>query len=161
MKNRYLITIMLSAWFAFSAPGIAQENATNSRANNTAGVAIQPVKTIPQNPNLKLPPASTKPNITYAVDIKPILDANCVRCHITKQAKLHLDSRDAILQGADNNPVVIPGSPKKSWLVNEIVYSGNDTNSNWMPPQHTKAKLKSLSPEQIGLIIGWIQQGAN
>jgi hypothetical protein len=30
-----------------------------------------------------------------------------------------------------------------------------------MPPQHTKAKLKSLSPEQIGLIIGWIQQGAN
>ena len=152
---------MLSALFASSAPGSAQDDATNSHANNSGGAAGQPVRAFAPNPNLKLPPASTKPNITYAADIKPILDANCVRCHITKQAKLHLDSREDILQGTENNPVVIPGSPKKSWLVSEIVAAGNGTNSNWMPPQHTKAKLKPLSPEQISLIIGWIQQGAN
>ena len=156
MKKRYLVTIMLSALFASCAPGVAQDN-----ANNSAGVAGQPASTFVPNSNLKLPPASTKANITYAADIKPILDANCVRCHITKQAKLHLDSREDILQGTENNPVVIPGSPKKSWLVSEIVAAGNGTNSNWMPPQHTKAKLKPLSPEQISLIIGWIQQGAN
>jgi hypothetical protein len=36
-----------------------------------------------------------------------------------------------------------------------------ETNSAWMPPQHNKAALKPLTPEQVGLIIGWIQQGAN
>ena len=148
MKSRYLITIMLSALFASSAPGSAQE-------------AVHPSRNIILNSDVKLPPASTKPNITYAADIKPILDANCTRCHVSKQAKLHLDSRTAILQGTENTRVVVPGVPEKSWLVREIIYSGNDTNSVWMPPQHNKAKLKQLSPEQIGLIIGWIQQGAN
>ena len=57
--------------------------------------------------------------------------------------------------------VVIPGAPKKSWLVKLILYPGNETNSAWMPPQHLKTALKQLTKEQIGLIIGWIKQGAN
>ena len=29
----------------------------------------------------KLPPAATKKGVTYATDIKPILQASCFRCH--------------------------------------------------------------------------------
>jgi len=30
----------------------------------------------------------------------------------------------------------------------------------WMPPPHNKAGIKDLTPEQIGLIRAWIDQGA-
>ena len=42
----------------------------------------------------KLPPASTKTGVTYATDIKPILDVSCVKCHSgdKPKARLKLDT---------------------------------------------------------------------
>jgi hypothetical protein len=142
-------------------PTLAQDTKTNSGADDSTGATIHSIRNIPPNPAVPLPPASTKPNINYDTDIKPILDANCIRCHVGDKVKLHLDTRAGILQGTKDGKVVIPGAPEKSWLVKLVLYSGSETNSAWMPPQHNKAALKPLTPEQIGLLIGWIKQGAN
>jgi hypothetical protein len=109
----------------------------------------------------KLPPISTRENITYATDIKPIFDASCVKCHSGDRAKarLHMDTLAGVLQGTRHGKIVVAGDPEKSQLVQVIAHVTDDEDS-WMPPVHNKLGIKTLTPEQIGLIMGWIKQGA-
>ena len=109
----------------------------------------------------KLPPASTKENITYATDIKPIFDASCVKCHSGDKAKarLHMDTLEGVLKGTKMGPIVVAGNPDKSWLVKSVGHLTKDP-EGWMPPPHNKAGIKPLTTNEVGLIIGWIKQGA-
>jgi mono/diheme cytochrome c family protein len=109
----------------------------------------------------QLPPASTKTGVTYATDIKPVFDASCVKCHSgdKPKAKLKLDSLENALKGSKDGKVVIPGNSAKSPLVLNVAHLANDKDS-WMPPLHNKANIGPLTPEQIGLIRAWIDQGA-
>lgn len=108
----------------------------------------------------KLPPASTKTGVTYASDIKPILDATCVKCHNGPKAKgkLHLDSLEGVLKGSEDGKVVEPGNSAKSMLVLNVAHLGDE--EDYMPPPKNKMGLKKLSDAQIGLIRAWIDQGA-
>jgi cytochrome c len=109
----------------------------------------------------KLPEASTKENITYATDIKPVFDASCVKCHAGDKAKagLRLDSLEGVLKGTKQGKVVTPGQPEKSGLVKSIGHLTKDP-EGWMPPPNNKAGIKPLTSEQISLVMGWIKQGA-
>lgn len=109
----------------------------------------------------KLPPASDKANITYATDIKPIFDASCVKCHSGDRAKarLHMDTLDGVIKGTKQGAIVVAGDPDKSWILKSVAHLTKDSD-DWMPPLNNKAGIKPLTPEQIGLIIGWIKQGA-
>ena len=111
--------------------------------------------------NAKLPPASNKPGITYATDIKPIFDDSCVRCHHGHHAhaRLHLDSLAGALKGAKHGKVIIPGEPEKSRLVKAVGHALKDDH-DWMPPLHNRAGIKPLTRDQVSLIMGWIKQGA-
>ena len=109
----------------------------------------------------QLPPASTKTGVTYAADIKPIFDASCVKCHSgdKPKAKLKLDSLENALKGSKDGKVIVAGDSAKSPLVRSIAHVTSDKDA-WMPPLHNKAKIGPLTPEQIGLIRAWIDQGA-
>jgi hypothetical protein len=67
----------------------------------------------------KLPPAAAKKGMTYAKDIKPILEASCFRCHGEERQKgdLRLDSLEAALKGGKDGKVIVSGDSKKSLLV--------------------------------------------
>jgi mono/diheme cytochrome c family protein len=108
----------------------------------------------------KLPPASTKTGVTYATDIKPILDASCIKCHGAQKpkAKLRLDSLEGVLKGSENGKVVEPGNSAKSVVVLNVAHLGDE--DDFMPPPKNKMGLKQLTPEQVGLIRAWIDQGA-
>jgi mono/diheme cytochrome c family protein len=108
----------------------------------------------------KLPPASAKTGVTYATDIKPLFDASCVKCHGAQKpkAKLRLDSLAGILKGSENGKDVEPGNSAKSVLVLNVAHLGDD--EDFMPPPKNKMGLKQLTPEQVGLIRAWIDQGA-
>ncbi len=112
-------------------------------------------------PTTPLPPASTKAGLNYAADIKPIFDANCVKCHSGKKPKahLHLDSLAGILKGTKHGPVLKPGAGDQSLIVKAVAHQLKD-HDGWMPPMPNKAGAKTLTPEQIGVVIGWINQGA-
>lgn len=108
----------------------------------------------------KLPPPSTKTGVTYASDIKPIFDATCIKCHgeTKPKGKLRLDSLEGILKGSEDGKVIEVGNSAKSSLVLNIAHLGDK--DDFMPPPKNKLGLKQLTPEQIGLVRAWIDQGA-
>ncbi len=109
----------------------------------------------------KLPPAADKKDVTYATDIKPIFDASCVKCHSgdKPKARLKMDTLPGVLKGTKMGPILTPGDSAKSFIVKSIAHLSKDRES-WMPPLQNRAGIKPLTPEQIGLIRAWIDQGA-
>jgi len=108
----------------------------------------------------KLPPASAKTGITYAADIRPIFEVSCFRCHGEEKQKgnLRLDSLEAIPKGPGKGDVINPNDATKSTLL--IAVSGLDP-QNAMPPSRKGQPSKgALTPEQVGLVRAWIDQGA-
>ena len=108
----------------------------------------------------KLPAASSATGVTYAKDIKPIFAKSCMKCHGAEKqkAKLRLDSLEAALKGSENGKVVLPGDSAGSVLVHNVAHIGDE--DDYMPPPDNKDKIPPLTPEQIGLIRAWIDQGA-
>jgi mono/diheme cytochrome c family protein len=135
-KMTKLITVTLAAAFGLAAVTYADG-------------------TTPAAPTL--PPASTKTGVTYATDIKPIFDAVCLKCHDSKKpkqaAKLSLDTLAGVLKGSKGGQVIVPGNSTKSHLVLSVAHIGD-------PDSFMPKKAKPLTPEQIGLIRAWIDQGA-
>jgi len=125
----------------------------------------------------KLPPPSTQKGLTYAKDIQPIFKANCFDCHGPTRPKhgLRLDSLAATLKGSQDGEVIVPGKSDKSDLVINICWEagpehpmppkpdtrrggpGSPGTGNQPPPGPPR---KELTPEEIGLIRAWIDQGA-
>jgi mono/diheme cytochrome c family protein len=108
-----------------------------------------------------LPPASTKTGLTFDTDIKPIFQASCVKCHDSQGTKkpkagLALDTRAGVMKGSRDGTVITVGDSAHSDLVLSVAHIGDEPD-NFMP----KGKnAKMLTPEQIGLIRAWIDQGA-
>lgn len=100
----------------------------------------------------QLPPPANRP-IDFARDIKPIFEASCIKCHGHGRDKggLRIDTRETLLKGGDSGAAVMPGKSAESYLV-ELV-QGFDSDSV-MPKKGTR-----LTPEQIGLLRAWIDQG--
>src|SRR5258706_472599 len=82
----------------------------------------------------KLPPAATKKGVTYATNIKPLLNASSIRCHGGERPKagLRLDSMENILKGSKEGPVVVKGDSAKSFLVEAVSQLDPETA---MPPK--------------------------
>jgi mono/diheme cytochrome c family protein len=119
----------------------------------------------------KLPPPSAQKDVTYAKDIQPIFKANCFDCHGATRPKndLRLDSLAAALKGSRDGPVIVPGKSEKSDLVINICWEAGpespmppkpEARPGGPSPEPAGPPRKELTPEQIGLIRAWIDQGA-
>ncbi len=127
----------------------------------------------------KLPPVSSRPDVTYAKDIRPIFEKNCFKCHgeTTQKRHLRLDSLASVLKGCEDGPVIFPGKSNQGDLVLEVSGMGDHDMPPWpsAPPllsrEHPaspppavgddgKPLPKPLTAEQIGLIRAWVDQGA-
>jgi hypothetical protein len=99
-----------------------------------------------------LPQASSRP-VLFSQDIRPVLEARCVQCHGRGRDKgrLRIDTRESLLEGGDSGPAVKVGKSGESLLI-ELV-SGLDPD-NVMPKKGTR-----LTPEEVGLLRAWIDQG--
>jgi hypothetical protein len=109
----------------------------------------------------KLPPVSPATGVTYDKDIKPIFEKSCTKCHSGEKAKnkLHLDSLDGAIKGGKEGPDIIAGKSGESPLVYAVAHVGDDED-DFMPPLKNKANIGPLTPDQVGLIRAWIDQGA-
>ena len=114
-----------------------------------------------QNATATLPPASTKQGVTYTNDIKAILDVSCVKCHSGPQpkARLKLATLAAALTPIRGGSIVKVGDSTNSMIVKITAHLTPDRQS-WMPPLNNRNGIKPLTPEEIGLIRAWIDQGA-
>lgn len=100
-------------------------------------------------------PHSVSAEIRFVEDVQPILDKHCIECHgAGKQTSdLRLDLRSAILKGSGSGEVIKIGKSAESRLI-EVV-SGLDPDYR-MPPDGN-----GLTPEEIGILRAWIDQGAS
>src|SRR5262245_36531150 len=90
----------------------------------------------------------------YVHDIKPLLMKKCSACHgaVRQKAGLRLDAAPLILKGNKRGPVVVPGKPDESLLVEMVA-----DDPVRMPP---KSEGEHLSAKEIGLLKEWIRLGA-
>lgn len=100
---------------------------------------------------------SAAPGSFYAMQIHPILDANCVSCHGESKVKgkLRLDSYDRLMRGGEDGSVVTAGNAEKSLLFQRIT----------LPVDHKKFMPSEgkppLKPREIAMIKAWIEDGAS
>ena len=87
----------------------------------------------------------------FETKVRPILVANCQKCHSGKEPKgdLSLDSRGGLIAGGESGDVVVPGQPQKSLLVEAI-----NRTSIEMPPD------KKLADADIATLTEWVKLGA-
>ncbi len=84
--------------------------------------------------------------------VRPLLAARCWQCHGPEKRKggLRLDTAEAVGAGGDSGPVVVPGKPHESRLIEAIGYKGELK----MPP---KGKLGDA---EIAELTEWVRAGA-
>jgi hypothetical protein len=83
--------------------------------------------------------------------VRPILAANCYKCHGTENQKgnLRLDLREMALAGGESGAVIVPGKPEESLLVEAINWQSFE-----MPP------TGKLGEHEIATLTHWIKLGA-
>lgn len=101
------------------------------------------------------PAARAPAAVSFATDVKPIIDARCVTCHGgvyegEKRTELSFDmtTYEGLMAGSEYGSVIEVGDPDESLLV-EMIEMGD------MPEEGDP-----LTPEQIEIIRTWIAEGA-
>jgi WD40 repeat protein len=94
--------------------------------------------------------------ISFARQVRPILQQHCYGCHQPAAAKGGLDmtSRERMLRGGESEePAVVPGRPDDGTLIAMIT-----------PAKNGRAEMPkdkpALAAKQIAILRAWIQQGA-
>lgn len=107
-----------------------------------------------------LPVAEVKHDgpVDFEKEILPILRRNCLACHNATDAEseLVLETPQTILKGGSEGPGVVPGKAEES-LVFQLA---SHRRESFMPPEGNGAGAKNLTPEELGLLKLWIDQGA-
>lgn len=108
--------------------------------------------------NGKAKTATTKSNIDFSRDIRPILSNNCFFCHgpdeSHREGDLRLDTKAGAFHSVDGKAALVPGNLKESALIQRILATDVDER---MPPADSG---KTLKPEEIELLKQWVEQGA-
>src|SRR5687768_15559409 len=96
--------------------------------------------------------------IDFAREIYPLLKRNCLACHNSTKAKadLNLESPDLMRKGGESGPVIVAGKADESLLLKSAAHLEEPP----MPPPGNKVKATDFSPDELGLLKRWIDQGA-
>ena len=87
----------------------------------------------------------------FTQKIEPILDDNCYSCHQeSASGGLRLDTYDAILKGGKSGPILVPGDPDGSRMIQAIRRIGKLK----MPPKQV------LDPADVAALEAWVKAGA-
>ena len=107
---------------------------------------------IAQDGELPAPPAH---KIDFTKELEPLFIERCYDCHGEKKQEsgMRADSRESLLKGGDNGPSIIVSNSAQSILVQVLADTHEDIAA--MPK-----KKEKFTPEQIGLVRAWIDQGA-
>jgi len=96
--------------------------------------------------------------VEFEKDIQPILDEKCVACHnvAIAESKLILEDVPAILKGGKRGPSVVAKDPEKSLMYRVAARAIDPV----MPPLPNKVSAAAFTPQELGLLKKWIEEGA-
>jgi WD40 repeat protein len=97
--------------------------------------------------------------VDFDREVRPFLSDNCLSCHCqtTTKGGLNLETPELMLKGGDSGAAIVPQKGGESLILQAAAHLDDDLA---MPPRDNKAKAKNLTPEQLGLLKLWIDQGA-
>jgi uncharacterized membrane protein len=101
-------------------------------------------------------PATADQLAYFERNVRPILVNRCYNCHsdaFKEAGGLRVDTGVDIFKGGNDGPVIVPGHPEKSLLIDRV--KSSDTKKR-MPQESTE----SLPPEEIAVLETWIKNGA-
>ncbi len=105
-----------------------------------------------EKPGVATPEAVSAPG--FAADVLPLFQEQCAACHSAAQPLGGWDgsSYASVMESGDHAPVIIPGDPEGSLLIQKML--GTQTVGSQMPiPQ-------LLPSEQVQMVIEWVRAGA-
>jgi Protein of unknown function (DUF1553)/Protein of unknown function (DUF1549)/Planctomycete cytochrome C len=143
-KPKMYLRILL-AWIAiFSATLTPAEEEQKNQVESGTGLLVE-----------KLPVAATRA-IDFLADVQPIFRQHCFECHASgnEEGGLNLGIKARVMEGGEHGPVLIRGNSLRSSLIRWV--AGID-DGRVMPPEDKPR----LTAEQIGILRGWIDQGAD
>lgn len=96
--------------------------------------------------------------VDFEKEILPIFRQNCLACHNSTDAEsdLIMETPAALIAGGFEGPAVVAGNGKESLLIQ----LASRARESFMPPDDNDVGAKQLTPQQLGLIKLWIDQGA-
>ena len=103
---------------------------------------------------------ASQPQVSFQRDVYPILENNCLACHMPPQGKgyvktrLNMQSYEALMQGTRYGPVILPGDSHHSILI--MLVEGRVDASMRMP----HGRDEPLTPQEIEVLRLWVKQGA-
>jgi len=97
-------------------------------------------------------------DVDFETEILPIFRRKCLACHNNTDAEsdLVLETPQSILKGGSDGPAVVGGKSAESRLLKLAALQEEPH----MPPEDNDVGAKPLTPEELGWIKLWIDQGA-
>ncbi len=135
---------MRHRWFVVSAVALALALGAEAQEDAKGPIPIEV-------------PKRDKP-VDFRADLLPFLKSNCIACHHSKdpEGQLVLENPKTILKGGETGPAVVPGKSGESLLLLTAAHKKKPM----MPPRKNKVGAGALTPQQLGLIKLWIDEGA-
>lgn len=121
-------------------------NMPPERMQNWRMMPGHPNRSATPAPAATVPPPTTAP-VSFKADVQPIFQARCVNCH-GGTAGLSLNSYRNVMHGGVHGPVIVPGNPAGSSLIQRV--------SNGAMP----ASGPRLTTAQIQTLVNWVAAGA-
>jgi WD40 repeat protein len=92
--------------------------------------------------------------VVYEKDIEPIFYKKCITCHSgnVKEGRFDISTYEGAVKGGRRGAAIVPGKSDGS----NLFKLASKREKPWMPPRGEEP----LSPEELGLIKLWIDQGA-
>lgn len=96
--------------------------------------------------------------VDFETEILPLLRRNCIACHNATNAEsdLVLETPQSILRGGTAGPGVVPGKGTESL----VFLLAAHRQESFMPPEGNDVEARNLTPQELGLLKLWIDQGA-
>ena len=96
--------------------------------------------------------------VDFEKDVQPILDEKCVACHnvAIAESKLILEDVPSILKGGKRGTAVVAKDVEKSLIYQVAARAAEPA----MPPLPNKVSASSLTPQELGILKKWIEEGA-
>ncbi len=165
MSKRFIAvvvaTVSSTAGLAFAASVASTPKPAPAAAAPKVTAAPMPVGMPAGGPGATSTETTKAPVLTpeqsqfFESKVRPILAANCYKCHSAEQGKvrggLTLDTREGWWKGGKNGPAIVPGEPDQSLLIKAIRYADPDLQ---MP------EAGKLPDKDIADLTTWVKMGA-
>ncbi|MCH8045755.1 MAG: hypothetical protein IID44_18745 [Planctomycetes bacterium] len=121
-------------------------------------LAQDKAKAKPKKTSLTIAEANLGRKVDFEKDVLPIFRKNCLACHNSSEAEsdLVMETPQTILTGGGEGPSVVAGKSANSLLLKMAAHQMEP----FMPPEDNDVGAKPLTPQQLGIIKKWIDEGA-